>query len=473
MDASHTKPETTDRPSAAGRPESHHASPTQPKGQPDSQPKGQQKRKAELEPDAEELPPARMALLRQVLRALRATWRVELLRSQGTLAPLIMWMNPGGNHYHFVTLSLLDAVKAYSEGKPVDIFLVDSLSFQLSDPDPVKFLVLAAICFQKKGLEWLERAVAKELSSKSNAQAAHFVNSAIPATFLDNVTNLDIRVTRVKTIQQKNGFDCGIFALLFMNRLDKHLYDDTSGSTAASKLEASHLETCLKEQIETSSGPSKPPDQAYVTKWRTAEFLYLLSLWVKHVTTLLGIGGLAEINKKFGTTYQKIFSVPFFGVKYEGRRYYIKSVDYRKWVVTVTQGSQGLQDMNICLKKNSKWWKQMKFIWSPPTGDLSVNFLSYNLKEYVADYVPSFRDLSKFFPGHSEDTDKYINSDYIFWKLRVMDKAGSINPNANVCLGIDTAHVTGVTSFLRIRNSNHQVKKRKREKDEQVDLTNA
>ena len=258
-----------------------------------------------------------------------------------------------------------------------------------------------------------------------------------------------------------------------MNRLDKHLYDDTSGSTAATKLEASHLETCLKKQIETSRGPSKPPDQAYVTKWRTAEFLYLLSLWVKHVATLLGMGGLAEVNKKFGTTYQKIFSVPFFGVKYEGRRYYIKSVDYRKSVVTVTQGSQGLQDMNICLKKNSKWWEQMKFIFSPPTGDLSVNFLSYTLKDYVADYVPTFRDLSKFFPGHSEDTDKYINSDYMFWKLAKMDKAGSIDPNANVCLGIDTAHVTGVTSFLRIRNSNHQVRKRKREKDEQVDLTNA
>ena len=54
-------------------------------------------------------------------------------------------------------------------------------------------------------------------------------------------------------------------------------------------LTADNVNECLQLTI----GRSKAPSQEFVTRWRTTEFLYLLSLWIcKFTTMIVGSKGL-------------------------------------------------------------------------------------------------------------------------------------------------------------------------------------
>lgn len=385
--------------------------------------------------------------------ALRPTYRHLFLKTKGKKSPFIIMLNPGGNHFQFVALDLDNAVANHVADKPVDVFLVDSLDYSVAEMKATKFLILAAIHFMRQDFEWINAVVNEKGLSHRVAELETFPT---PTVFLDELKSFKINIES-ESMAQTNGFDCGIFCILQMQRLSRHLYgvDDVSGF-AGDTLRKSHVRDCLGQTINRGK-----PNQEHVEKWRTHEFLYLLSVWIKHVSDMIKeAGSLAVFNTTFQTDFKSIMKIPYIGVKYQGRSYYINAVTYAKLKVKIANGT----DERTIQLKDKKWWNHMKFISSPSASDLPRQLIiNFKKQTDTVQYVPSTSDLCRFYPGHISRVDKYIASDYLFWKLYLMDRriVGHENPCANVGLCINSFHV-GKTAKL--------LKSKKRKREEQLDL---
>lgn len=380
--------------------------------------------------------------------AVRPAYRYMFLKERGVKSPFNIMLNPNGVHYQFVALDIDNAAAAHAADNPVDVFLVDSLKWPLAEVKTTKFFVLAAIHFIKMGLEWMNRFVQKKSLAKR-------VSDAIPdhTAFLEEVITFKMKVHEVSLIQT-NSYDCGIFTILQMNRLSMYLYGtDVTSSFAGETLLSEHVVDCLMQSIKGS----KPPNQGLVDKWRTSEFLYLLSIWIKRVSQMItAAGSLEALNKTLKTDFKSIVKIPYIGVKYQGKNYYVKAVDYTKWEIKAASDSHE-EIIELHQAKDKKWWTYMKFISSPTANDLPEQ-LKMPFKQLTdsVPYVPSTSDLCKFYPGHTSD-DKYIASDYLFWKLRIMDETKlrmsvglKLYPTAAIVgLCINTFHVDKATRSLR------------------------
>lgn len=375
---------------------------------------------------------ARKELWIVVTQALVPTYRIALLKNKGMNSPLIIWSNPGG-HYQFVVVDLDDAAAAEARGGSITIFLVDSLGFSLNEKGSVTLYILAAIRFMKMGLPWMTEVVQKKKTYMD-------MGDGITNTFLDDLKKLKVSVKKV-SMQQKNFFDCGIFVVLQMLRVSKFLYGTTDPACPTEsfkkgdELLVSHLTNCLNQRI----GRSLPPTQNLVDHYRTSEFLYLLSLWIYKLKIMLTGGGLSGLNKTFNTTYTNIYQFPYTGVIFEGNIHNIKSVYHKTWQITTSWGSE-----EVTIK-----WLDVKFYSSPSAKELTLDYPIHLRDETDKNpYGPSILDLCKFFPGHKEDKDKYLGSDYLFWKLRCFDEKMTCSNDAIVGLGINTFSVKKAAIFM-------------------------
>ena len=371
------------------------------------------------------------------LLAIRPSYRDLYLKANGKKSPFIIMLNPSGVHYQFVALDLDNAAAAQAAGNAVDVFLVDSLRWDLAEVKATKFFILAAIHFIKMGLEWMNTFVNEKGLAKK-------VSDAIPdhTSFLEELKVFNMNVKEI-SLDQDNDYDCGIFTILQMNRLSRYLGRFAAGE----KLLLENVSDCLNQTIDGS----KPPHQGYVDKWRTSEFLYLLSVWIKHVSKMIKeAGSLKDLNKTLETNFKRIVDIPYLGVNYERNEYYVKAVDYYNREIQVATSDSHEK----IIKLREEWWIYMKFISSPTATNLPEQLKKMPLKEPTdaITYVPSTSDLCKFYPGHGSN-DKYLASDYIFWKLQMMDKriVGSNNPTAIVGLCINSFHVDKAARFLKKR----------------------
>jgi hypothetical protein len=363
--------------------------------------------------------------------ALRPAYRLALLASEGKKMPLVTWYCTGGNHYQSSLTDPEDAISALANGKKIDVFVVDSLGWSLDAREAIKFFILVVVRFMKKGLEWM-----KDTLTKSRKEIFDAINNATSG-ILEEAKKVTLNPQGI-SMTQGNGFDCGIFCVIQMNRLSKHLY--SGNFKTGDKLTVENVKECLHMTIDHS----KAPNQKLVSIWRKSEFLYLLSLWIHKFTSMIVThGGLKGLNGHLKTNFMSISDVPYTSVIFKGEKHYIQSVDYKKFKLTINKTSA--ESLTVS-------WDDVHITTSPAASELQKIF-SIDLKEQSEKfkYVPSTNDLCCFFPGHTQDEDKYIRSDYIFWKLRIMDSkitGKSDDPNVNVGLGINTFHVTKAMDFL-------------------------
>ena len=391
--------------------------------------------------------------------ALRPTYRLALLGSEDKKMPLMMWMNPNGNHYQVAVIDVDDAIAACADGKKLDVFVVDSLKWGLKKDsyEAVKLYTLATIRFMEKGHAWM-----RETLTKPRKELFGVVKGIVSGTFLDEVKKITLN-PQVVSMKQTNGFDCGIFCVIQMNRLCKHLY--SGDFKTGVKLTKENVQECLQLTI----GRSKAPSQKFVTLWRTSEFLYLLSLWISTFTNMIVTHqGLKGLNEHLNTNFKTISEVPYTSVIFQGDFHYIQSVNTKKWELTINKPKTEALTVS---------WQDVNIMSSPTASELEKMFI-INLKEESdkVKFVPSTNDLCRFFPGHTEDKDKYIGSDYIIWKLQIMDSKFTSKPDGpdvNVGLGINTFSVEKATKFMEDVNPS---KKRKRAEEgsssESVSLLN-
>jgi hypothetical protein len=364
--------------------------------------------------------------------ALRPAYRLALLASEGKNMPLITWYCTGRNHYQSTLTDPEDAKKALANGKKIDVFVVDSLGWSLDAREALKLFILAVLRFMNEGLEWMKDTLTKPRQDILNA-----VNNAVSG-ILEEAKGVTLNPKGI-SMTQGNGFDCGIFCVIQMNRLSKHLY--SGNFKTGDNLTAENIKECLHMTIDKS----KAPNQKFVSVWRKSEFLYLLSLWIRTFTSMIVThGGLKGLNQHLKTNFKSISDVPYTSVLFRGEKHYIQSVDYKKFKLTINKSNTDSLTVS---------WDDVNITTSPTASELEKIFI-IDLKEQSdkVTYVPSTNDLCCFFPGHTQDEDKYIRSDYIFWKLRFMDSkitGKPDDPNVNVGLGINTFHMQKAVDFLK------------------------
>jgi hypothetical protein len=389
--------------------------------------------------------------------ALRQTYRHLFLKTQSKMSPFIIMLNPN-DHFHFVALDLDNAARNHANGKAVDVFLVDSLKGGLCERKAIKFLILAAVHFMRQDFDWMGTVVQGKGIFKKVAELETFPT---PAAFMDELEHFKINISH-ESMEQRNFFDCGIFTILQMDRLSRFLYGhgESVQSFAAETLRAEHVRDCLGQTILGV----KPATQTNVDNWRTREFFYLLSTWIIHVNDILekAGGSFAALNETLGTDFKSLTEIPYIGVKYDRNTYHIKYADYAELKLVVANKT-GRKTIKILDLMDKKWWKHIEFIQAPSARKLPTH-LHRKFKEQTetVQYVPSLADLCRFYPGHPDDLDKFITSDYLLWKLALMDKriVGSKNTCANVGLCINSFHLNKTAELLK-RAAKKATKKRK------------
>jgi len=387
------------------------------------------------------------------------------LKTKDKKSPFIIMLNPNKNHFQFVALDLDNAATNHAANKPVDVFLVDSLAYSISDTKATKFLILAAIHFMRVDSDWMNDVVKQKGLCHRVSALESFPEHAV---FLDELKTFKINIVS-QSMAQANDFDCGIFCILQMNRLSRFLYGaDGVSSFVGETLRQSHVHDCLAHTIKDV----KPITQGNVDKWRTIEFFYLLSVWINHVSDMIkkAGGSLAGLNETLKTDFKNLTTIPYIGVKYQGKSYYIQAAKYAELELEVAK-HEAKKTIKILELKNKKWWKHIEFISAPSASDLPPQLnIEFKKQTDIVQYVPSTADLCRFYPGHSKSFDKYIASDYIFWKLHLMDKriVGHKNTCANVGLCINSFNV-GKTTELFKKAVKSGAKKRERG-EEAVDL---
>jgi len=387
--------------------------------------------------------------------ALRPTYRHLFLKTQNKKSPFIIMLNPNDNHFHFVALDLDNAAANHAAGKAVDVFLVDSLGGDIKNGKATKFLILAAVHFMRQDFDWMSTVVQGKTISHHLTELETFPT---PVAFMDELKNFKINISH-ESMEQSNLFDCGIFTILQMDRLSRFLYGhgENVQSFAAETLRAEHVRDCLGQTILGV----KPATQANVDKWRTLEFFYLLSTWIVHVNDIFekAGGSFAALNETLGTDFKSLTEIPYIGVNYDNQAYYMKCANYAELKLVVANKT-GEKTIKILELKDKKWWKHIKFIHAPSARQLPKHLhREFKTQTETVQYVPSLADLCRFYPGHSHYFDKFIASDYLFWKLALMDKriVNSKNTCANVGLCINSFHLGKTAELLK----NKATKKRK------------
>ena len=317
----------------------------------------------------------------------------------------MIFSNPGQCHFQFSLVDLDDASAAYDCENGVKLFLVDSLGWELDMPRVIKFYVLTAILLYKQGIEWMESII--------NMQKPHKIDSicaVIPTTILDDLMKFKMYVLKV-TIPQNNKFDCGIFVIIQMYRLNCYLYGDNNVTTyqRGHSLSKDNVIECLNLRIVMKNNTTtnvRPISQKHVNSWRICEFLFLLSLWVRKLNKL----GLAGVNRLVEDPFASEADVPYLAVNVGKHKRIIRCVDYNKATITIH---------NARKKPVIVEWGDFTFVKSPPWSEM-VHII---LKEHPQ-HQPSTHDLSRMYPGHKDDKDKYISGGYIIWKSCAQDVYG-------------------------------------------------
>ncbi len=365
-------------------------------------------------------------------RVLADAYRVAVLNHT---VPLMFCCVVNNNHFQVALVDVGDAIAAFDAGFPVQLFLMDSLKYEIAHKDAIKLYVLATIFFFKKGTSWM-----RDTLKQSNGQILTSVIDVIPDTFLKDLKEFKVSVENIN-LEQKNGYDCGIFCVLQMSRLFSFLYGNNDHNVysfkTGDKLCRSHILDCLTTPINKIF----PITQKVVNKWRVCEFLYLLKLWMTKFKKIKCQG----LNDVAGTTYAKVTEVPYIGVIHAGKTCTIASVNYHHCQIQVKK-----KDGTITQPIE---WSQVKFALTPTVDDIPFQIALLDENEYT--YYPSTKDICRLYPGHALDKHKFISSDYLFWKIMIIDKRTQKcgDPNAMAGLGMDSFNVENASAFLKSCNS--------------------
>ena len=382
-----------------------------------------------------------------------SVYRILVLENK---VPLIIWSNPEAVHFQFSVVHLDDVVATYVKNKSITLFLVDSLNWSLSMTKAVKLILYVSIIFYQKGKQWLHSIIQMDRKKMLDA-----ICDIVPKQAFHDIQSVKLSIRKIGN-QQQNGFDCGIFCIMQMHRLSSYLLGNKNipSFMKGSTLTESDIRECLLQRIVRQDGPNiSGIDQNSVLKWRIAEFMYLLSLWIR---TLHDMGPsfeekIAALNHADVDTKGLKFTedIPYSALTVDDKLHLITSVESNKLTIQSQDGNE-----------RQVLFNDVKFKVTPTPSEMTKkNFNKICIKHdeltKMVVVAPSVVDLARFFPFHTKDEDKFISGDYVLWKTHILDKRGKQEGIARPKLAVDSMNVMAA----------HKLMERKRKRNTQESAT--